>query len=450
MEETPALVEGPNLMLRVVHLSTTDVTGGAALATYRLHQALPDCDVHSTMYVATKRGTGAGVVEFRPSFFGPRALNQFLFRAARHLQRKSLRATNAFMTSDWTYFGGLVARQFPAADIIHLHWATDLLDFRALPRLVERTPLVWTFHDMNAFTGGCHYTQGCERFTTECGACPLLPSEDLDDVTHRILQRKVAALRNVPVSRLTIVAPSRWMAAQVRRSTVFGRFDVKVIPNGIDTDVFRPMDRTALRAKYGFSPEDRLILSVAENLSDRRKGMRELEQAFAQIAHVPNLKILTLGGNCSRLQGNMYRHLGPLHDPEKICEAYNLADIFVIPTLQDNFPNTVIEALASGTPVVGFATGGVVDAVEDGMSGLLAPTGDVAGLAQNITRALTDDALRGAMRLAARERAVSHYSLKKQADTFSALYGRLLPCEEATLSSVVTPSPVSANHPLSA
>ncbi len=439
-------------MLRVVHLSTTDVSGGAALATQRLHHALPDCEVHSTMFVASKRGTGEGVVEFKPALFGPRALNQFLFRAARHLQRQSMRAANGtFMTSDWTYFGGLVARQFPAADIFHLHWATDLLDFRVLRRLAERAPLVWTFHDMNAFTGGCHYTQGCARFTGECGACPLLPSTDPEDVTHRTLRRKVAALEQVPPSRLTVVAPSRWMASEVRRSTTFGRFDVEVIPNGLDTQVFRPMNRAALRAQAGFAPDDRLILFVADNLSDRRKGMVELEQALAQIGPVPNLKILTLGGMSGRLQGPRYRHLGQLHDAEKICEAYNMADIFVIPTLQDNFPNTVLEALASGTPVVGFATGGVADAVEDGISGLLAPTGDVAGLAQHITRALNDAALRRSMSLAARERAVNLYGLKRQAGAFAALYRRMLPYAASALDPQPVPaSGIHANHPLSA
>jgi glycosyltransferase involved in cell wall biosynthesis len=404
------------------------------------------------MFVASRRGTGDGVVEFKPAFGGPRGLNQFLFRAARHLQRQHLRAANGtFMTHDWAYFGSLVERQLPAADVYHIHWATDLLDFRMLPRLAARAPLVWTFHDMNAYTGGCHYTQGCERFISGCGACPLLPSSDPGDVTYQVVQRKIAALRDVPPSRLTIVAPSRWMAAEARRSAVFGGFDIEVIPNGIDVQTFRPMNRAELRQQYGFSPHDRLVLFVADNLADRRKGMPELEQALAQVAHVPNLKILTLGGNQSRMQGPMYRHLGLLNDPEKICEAYNLADIFVIPTLQDNFPNTVLEAMAAGTPVVGFATGGVADAVEDGVSGLLAPTRDVAALARHIECALTDDALRGAMGLAARARAVNFYSIQRQAYACAALYRRMLPCETDAMAPATAPSSgVRTPHSLSA
>jgi len=249
----------------------------------------------------------------------------------------------------------------------------------------------------------------------------------------------------VPVSRLTIVAPSRWMASEVRRSTVFGRFNVEVIPNGIDVQVFRPLNRSALRRQYGFDPDDRIVLFVADNLSDRRKGTLELEQALALVSHLPKLKILTLGGKAEHMQGPMYRHLGSVHDPAKVCEAYNLADIFVIPTLQDNFPNTVLEALASGTPVVGFATGGVADAVEDGLSGLLAPTGDVAGLARHIERALTDEALRGSMGLAARARAVNWYSLKRQTIACAALYRRMLPSlnEPLNVGSLPTPDLVA-------
>jgi glycosyltransferase involved in cell wall biosynthesis len=143
--------------------------------------------------------------------------------------------------------------------------------------------------------------------------------------------------------------------------------------------------------------------------------------------HLPKLRILTLGhGDTEKMQGPLFRHLGQLNDPAEICEAYNLADIFVIPTLQDNFPNTVIESLASGTPVVGFATGGVVDAVEQGVSGLLAPTGDIAGFARHITEALTNDPLRASMGLAARARAVEYYSLERQAKACAALYHRMV------------------------
>ncbi|HEY3897840.1 MAG TPA: glycosyltransferase [Chthoniobacter sp.] len=420
-------------MMHVVHLSYSDVSGGAALAAYRLHRAFPDYGVQSTMLVGSRRSEDANVIEFRALHWAPRSLNRLLFRAARRMQRRFLRPENGtFMTHDWTYLGAQIERQLPPADIYHLHWTADMLDFEMLPRLAVRAPVVWTFHDMNAFTGGCHYTQGCERFMAECGACPLIPSQDPEDATYRVIQRKVDALSKVPESRLTVVAPSRWMARETRRSRTFARFHVELIPNGIDVQAFRPMARTELRAKYGLAVEDRVILFVADMLDDRRKGMHELDQAIARIAHLPHLKILTLGETGGeRMPGPMYRHLGRVNSPEKICEAYNLADIFVIPTLQDNFPNTVLEALASGTPIVGFATGGVADAIEHGRSGLLAPTGDVAGLAAQVERALMDESLRVEMGKAARARAIECYSHERQANTYAALYRRMLSQESS-------------------
>jgi glycosyltransferase involved in cell wall biosynthesis len=414
-------------MLRVTHLSTTDIKGGAALAAYRLHQALPERGVHSSMFVASRHSEDPNVIEFKPSIWGPRGLNHLLFRAARRIQRRPLPTSGGvFMTHDYAYLGGLAQRQVPDSDVFHFHWAMDLLDFRMLPRFARRAPIAWTFHDMNAFTGGCHYDRDCGRFTNACGACPILNSTDLDDITHQVLERKVASLQEVPESRMIVICPSRWMEREVQRSRAFGRFATEVIPNGIDHTVFRPLDRAAIRRKYQIAPEDRVVFFIAESIDDPRKGWAELQQAVGQLSHLPNLRILTLGrGDTGKMQGPLYRHLGGVHDPEKVCEAYNLADIFVIPTRQDNFPNTVLESMASGTPVVGFATGGVGDAVEDGISGLLTPTGNIDGLARNMIRALSDEELRISMGHAARERAVEFFSLERQTLACSALYRRL-------------------------
>jgi glycosyltransferase involved in cell wall biosynthesis len=349
------------------------------------------------------------------------------------------------MTHDYAYLGGLAQRQAPDADVFHLHWAMDLLDFRMLPHFARRAPIAWTFHDMNAFTGGCHYDRGCGRFTASCGACPLLHSDDPHDITHRVLQRKLAALREVPEARMVVICPSRWMEREVQRSTLFGRFQTEVIPNGIDLQTFRPLDRAALRRQYEIAPEDRVIFFIAESLSDARKGALELQKAIAHLAHLPNLRIVTLGdGDKQNMQGPLYRHLGKVNDPRKVCEAYNLADVSVIPTLQDNFPNTVLESMASGTPVVGFATGGVVDAVEHGVSGLLAPTGDTEGLAAHLMRALSDDELRVSMGHAARARAVEHYSLERQTTACASLYRRLLSVEAVQRGPLETPAPFPA------
>jgi len=426
-------------MMRVVQISATDAKGGAALAANRLHRALRTQGVASTMFVAETIWEDENVRQFkiasRPS------LNHFLYRVARRLQRRVSFPDGMLFTLDWTLLGGLPLRQLPPADVLHLHWIADFIDFRSLPRLASRAPLVWTFHDMNAFTGGCHYDGGCGRFTDQCGACPLMKSEDVRDVTSRVIRRKMLALQSIPDSRLVVVAPSEWMAGEVRRSRIFGRFETRVIPNGIDLDVYRPVDRAAVRQRLGFAPEDRVVLFVAETLRDGRKGWAALMQTLAPLLIQPRLRVLTIGnGDTSTMSGPQYRHLGRLVDPVAIRDAYNAADFFVIPSFQDNFPNTVIEALACGTPVAGFATGGIIDAVEEGECGLLAPTGDIAGFTECIRALLDDDALRRSMSVAARARAVAHYGTARQAQAHRALYEELIEAGRGTPARVGIPA----------
>lgn len=414
-------------MMRVVQLSTTDVMGGAALAANRLHEALPEQGVKSAMFVAQTAGRGENVHAYRVLPGAPNALNYFLYRAARRLQRRVTFPDGMLFTLDWTLLGGLPLAQLPPADLHHLHWVADFIDFNSLARMARRAPLVWTFHDMNAFTGGCHYDEGCGRFAEQCGACPSMRSDDPHDVTFRVIQRKARALLKIPASRLVVVTPSEWLAGEVRRSHLFGRFTTRVIPNGIGLDVFRPVDRVAIRQRMGFSSKNRVVLFVADRLRDSRKGWSLLLQALTPLLSQSHIRVLTIGeGDTTTLSGPSYHHLGRLADSAAIRDAYNAADVFVIPTLQDNFPNTVIEALACGTPVVGFATGGVIDAVEQGECGLLAPTGDVAGLTACLQTILSDDARRSAMRVAARDRAVARYGVACQASTHRALYEEML------------------------
>lgn len=422
-----------NKMLRVTQLSTTDTIGGAAVAAKRLHHELIEQGVASTMYVAQAMTQEKGIVEFKVAKHAPRKLNRFIYRAARRLQPRSKFPSGGLFTGAWTTLGNIPLWGLPSADIYHLHWISGFFDFRSLPELARRAPIVWTFHDMNAFTGGCHYDQyndiKCGRFTAECGMCPFLNEEKgIDDLTHKTIQRKARVLSRVPKSRLVVVSPSEWLAGEVRRSSLFGNFVTRVIPNGIDLDVFKPVDRAAIRARLGFAPDDRVVLFVAENLNDGRKGCRQTLEALAPLMDIPRLRILTLGkaGNTEQMSGPQYRHVGSLHDPQAIRDVYNAADLFIITSLQDNFPNTVVEALACGTPVIGFATGGVVDAVDHGVCGLLSPTGDVAGLSDHLRTILNDDERRNAMRSVARNRAETYYGVARQAQAYRALYEEML------------------------
>jgi len=410
--------------IEAVLVSTNDVRGGAAKCASRLHDALPGAGVRSRMLVANRTRPEPAIVEYNALAPAPAALGRLAFRLARRLFRPAVRRTGGFFSFDRTPIGLRLLSQLPPCDVVNLHFVADLFDPRLLPRLTRAVPVAWTFHDMNAFTGGCHYSDGCERYAAACGSCPQLRlASGPRDRTFLSFARKRAALARVPAGRLAVVAPSRWMEEAVRRSSLFGRFDVHHIPSGIDTEEFRPMPQAEARRRFNLPEGARIALFVAEVVSDRRKGLQMLPAAAEAAADIPGTLFVTIGQGTA---GGNFRHLGALRGAEALRAAYSAADVFVIPSLEDNFPNTMIEAMACGTPVVGFATGGIPDAVHDGATGLLAPTGDGAALGAQLRRVLEHEGLQRRLGAEARTLVEQEYSIQLQARRYAALYDDLL------------------------
>jgi glycosyltransferase involved in cell wall biosynthesis len=231
----------------------------------------------------------------------------------------------------------------------------------------------------------------------------------------------------VPASRLIAVSPSEWLAREARRSTLFRDFEVRVIPNGIDLHEFRPMDRNDARRRLNLPIDARIVLFVADLIADRRKGLRLLLKAFWEIRDIPGLLLVTLGrGDYEGIALHASRHLGSLNDSEDLRAAYSAADAFAMPSLQDNLPNTILESMACGTPVVGFAAGGVSEAVLDGKTGLLAPTGNVGALAAALRCILDDRTLQAVLARNARARVEQEYAIGLQARRYAALYTEMV------------------------
>jgi len=414
--------------VRVTQISTSDSVGGAAIATRRLHHALGALGVRSQMLVARRGTRNPNVVEYNPFSPAPRIVGRLLFRLVRRWHRPSFLKAGAFLTPEWTLTGWRLLSQLPACDLVNLHWVADMVNFHTLPRLLARVPAVWTFHDMNAFTGGCHYNDACERFTANCGACPQLRcSAGEADMTRRVMQRKREIFRRLPTSRLTLVCPSSWLARETRRSSLCRQFDVRVIPNGVDVDQYHPVERAEARRRLNLPLDAHIVLFVAESLVDRRKGFGLLLKAFEALRNLEGLLLVTLGN--SRRSGPldpMWRDLGPIYDVERLRAAYSAADVFAIPSLQDNLPNTILESMACGTPVVAFATGGIAEAVSDGHTGLLAPTGDVSAYSLRLRRILEDGRLRHDLGVGARKRAEQDFTVELQARRYASLYQEIL------------------------
>lgn len=408
----------------VTQISTTDVIGGAARAMQRLHGGLAAAGVRSQLLVAQRFGADPAVRQYNVLAPAPAALGQLFFRATRRWNRPPVSEAGAWLSPDRTMAGWRLLAQVPECDVVNLHWVTDFVDFRTLPALARRQPLVWTLHDMNAFTGGCHYTGDCARFRGTCGSCPqLITSTGESDLTRQVMLRKQKIMAQIGPSRLTVVTPSRWLAQEAGRSLLFRDFPIRVIPNGIDPAEFHPVDRAEARRRLGLPPDALIVLFVADSIEEPRKGFKLLLEALAGLHGVPKLLLVTLGrGQGPVLAGLPSRHLGSLPDAESLRLAYGAADVFAIPSLQDNLPNTILEAMACGTPVVGFATGGIGEAIADGQTGLLAPPGDPAGFGRSLRAILVNAELRQKFSAGARSRAVEEYGVLRQAQRYAALY----------------------------
>ncbi len=393
-----------------------------------MHKGLRQLDQDSFLLVAYRYSDDPYVAEIvRSRSFAARLRR----RARRYVLHRSLapyapsRPAGAnYVSDDRSDLGWDLMRQLPTCEIVNLHWVAGLVDFGSFFRTVpQRSPLVWTLHDTNPFTGGCHYYGACRRFNDGCGACPQLGSVIDSDLTRAIWQRKKAAYSRIPDGRLHVVAPSRWLAGEARQSALLGRFPVSVIPNGLDTEAFGPRDRATARDVLGIPRGARVVLFAADSIGDRRKGFAPLAEALAPLPADAGIHLVSVGKNAVSPNIRLpYLNLGFFKNDRILSLVYSAADLYVIPTLDDNLPNTVLESMSCGTPVVGFEVGGVPDMVRNGVSGFVVPKGDTTALRQAVLRVLDNVALRSEMSQNCRRIAVEEYDIKLQARRYMTLY----------------------------
>jgi len=384
------------------------------------------------MFVVQRSGEGQDVQTFVP----PRDVRSRLVRTVRRNSlvrdmrryKKSRPAGAEFFSDDRSQFGRAPLLQMPPCDILNLHWISEFLDYRSLfDWLPRRVPLVWTLHDMNAFTGGCHYDFGCEKHRNSCGACPQLGSTVEGDLSRQVWNRKRGAYGRISLKQMQLVTPSRWMAEEVGKSALLGRFPVAVIPNGLDVEVFEPRPRSFARDALGLPQKAKVLLFAAHTVSERRKGFSILSEALAGLKEDPNLFVLTVGGYASVEQvGLRCRSLGYISNERLLSIVYSAADLCVVPTLQDNLPNIAIESLACGVPIVAFAVGGLPDIVREGKTGILVPPGDVRQLRIAMAELLRNTDQRMSMAGSCRRAALEEYSQEVQARRYFTLYETLL------------------------
>jgi glycosyltransferase involved in cell wall biosynthesis len=418
--------------MRILHIATFDNYGGAARAAFRVHKSLIKSG-HESSFLVSRSSSGDGRVRtFIPPSDTPSRLQRILRRKSiqRDLARyrKTMPEGYEAFSTDRSEHGRIFTRQLPQCDVINLHWIAGFVDYSTFFNQVPKhIPVVWTFHDMNPFTGGCHYDGNCGKYEKGCGACPQLGSSDVKDLSYKTWQRKQRILGRVPPDRLKVVTPSQWLAQLARQSPLFKDFRVQRIPYGINLEDFRSRDKFLARDLIGIPQEARVVLFVSDWMNNRRKGLTFLMECLAQIRPHEELLLLSMGqGNVPANHGIKHLALGHIQGDRFLSLVYSAADLFVIPSLQDNLPNTVLESLACGTPVVGFDTGGIPDMVRPGVTGLIVPARSSTALKSAILRLIYDRDAREEMSLNCRRIAVDEYSLENQAREYIRLYEQIL------------------------
>ena len=372
--------------------------GGAATAARRLHAELLKAGVNSRLYYSASQGSRPELdASYHRARWGEQRLTQqftsaIRFRAHRESFKRKVRGRPQGVEIFTSPCGAPntpwppVGHDISDPQIIHLHWVAKFLDYRSFfESLPKEQPVVWTLHDMNPFTGGCHFTEGCERFTEGCGRCPQLPAGRPKDISDEFFRIKRESLRDV---NLHIVTASRWMQENAKRSPIFEHArSFHRIRYGLPIDRCQPVERSRARAELGLDPHAFVFAFGAVDIENRRKGAALLLESLQGVAEIPNAVGLVLGGGrLPELTSPMppLQSMGFVKEIERRMLIYSACDLFVLPSTEDNMPLTGLEALASGTPIVAFDAGGIPDFVLPNKTGLLAAVGDAKGLGDQI------------------------------------------------------------------
>jgi glycosyltransferase involved in cell wall biosynthesis len=366
-------------MLKVVHLNTYDGNGGAGRACIRLNQALINQQVDSKIIVHYKFGTDAAIKTFNTNIF-KKYYTAFIIIFERLLAKLYLKPVRTPFSFAWFGRSVISHPDVKAADIIHLHWVNhSFLNPKHLAQLAKlNKPIVWTFHDSNAFTGGCHVRYTCDHYQQQCGNCPLLKAESPDDHSHTIWLQKNEAYQKLDIN---IVAPSTWMEASVKLSSLMGDRPIHQIPNTLETEIFKPQNKKQAKEQAGLNPGKFIFLTgFMPSRKDMHKGTQYLLDSLDILKQrlgdkADQIELVVFGNrNTEDVPEFPFKttFLGTINNDEKLATCYAAADAFLIPSLEDNLPYTVMESLACGTPVVAFTTGGIPDMVRHEYNGYLA------------------------------------------------------------------------------
>ena len=411
--------------MRVVHLSTNEQAGGAARAAHGLHAALREAGVDSRMLVLERQSDDASVATV--------ARDPLDEGAWRTIDERWIAANRTAVSNTMFSSGGLGADisahpSIAEAHLVNLHWIAGLASVESVAALLALgKPVVWTLHDEWAYTGGCHYASGCPAWRTGCARCPQL-AEDPHGLVAWQFAGKRAAYGPQATGNLVVATPSRWLSSRAGESALLAGRRIETIPYGVDLATFSPEGREAGRRRLGLAEGEAALLFSADAAGERRKGFAELVAALGALegraSSAPRLVVLGDAGQVALPAGAIAT--GRLADRVALAEVVAASDLYVLPSLEDNLPNGILEAMAAGTACVAFDAGGVPDMLAEAPACAMAPVGDVAALAAAIARALGRIGELRAARPALSAFARARYAPERQAGRYRALYEELL------------------------
>lgn len=356
--------------MKILHLVSQDY-GGAGRAALRLHQALLDKKIDSMILVQQKTTDKVAVYRLAKTNFQKiiekiRPALSIFFLLPYPKRHKDIFSPNPPSNS-------LLIKTISSMnpDIIHLHWINSgFFNIADLAKL--KIPILWTLHDGNTYTGGCHVVpNGCDKFKTHCQKCPMLASNFKYDLSYFVFRKKS---KIYPKLNLTINALSKWIENCAKESALLKDKKIINLPNPIDTKIYQPIDKVIAKKILDLNPSKKIIAFGAINALDiARKGYSELKKALTLLKNKKNIQLVIFGASQGEpIEGIDTLYLGHLNDDISLKIAYSAADAFITPSLAENLSNVIMESLACGTPVVAFDIGGNSDMIEHKINGYLA------------------------------------------------------------------------------
>ena len=416
--------------MRVLIVNTSERIGGAAIVASRLMESLNNNGIKAKTLVKEKQTDRLGVVGLKKNWWG---VWQFIWERIVIWKENGFRKHNLFAVDIANTGTDITAiPEFQGADIIHLHWINQgMLSLNDIRKILESgKPVVWTMHDMWPCTGICHHARECDKYHQECHHCPYIyKGGGKRDLSNQVFKKKKEIYQLAP---LTFVTCSRWLKERASQSALLNGHTIVDIPNPINTGLFKPQNSLAARSRMGLPADKKLILFGSVKVTDKRKGIDYFIESCKLLAEKhPKLKeelgVVVYGKNSEQLKPLIPFQVFPLDfiSTEKdLANVYNAVDLYVTPSLEENLPTTIMEAMACGVPCVGFNVGGIPEMIDHLHNGYIAEYKSVEDLANGIVWTLSESEYQTLSEEACRK-AVSNYSESTVAKKYIDIYNKI-------------------------